>query len=799
MKKIFYLLLGALSFFQIKATASVNIPDVSTNDNPVYYFIKSYRSGNFLKANGESNNITHEALTLDDSFKWYFTGTKTDNVVTGKICNKSLDGVYLASEKSFTAEGITWYIQANKFPENQAKGVVLSKNIDMTQTGACLDANNGNTGVGTYQPTADDWQGTTWITLTAKEVYEDYKSRIEVLLTDKEAKIGQYGYPTETAFTALANALNEAPAGTTDDDYINSALKLGDAILAFNQAPIKKLENGYYRFICKNSAHNAYFGVNTFGAYPDEDANVIVKENKENPSLTSLWKLTATENGNNESFTFQNAATGEYLSNIGKDYKGSIVFTTTKAQAAISITYKYKENEGYGNVAIKGNNITMFLNGNYPISYGDGIGSVWTPVPVEANTLDTYVSEDLMNKLSSWYESESKKTPVYFGHNNFQIQKAESEKAAFLSNKTYANYWTYLTKVESTKFIPNENAYYYIISAYNSFKDGKNRAIYLAENGDLKWKLTESNEASMLWKLSPSTDEQNSFGINITNANNGQNILGAGYSGKYLFTTKNHSWTPVSSICDKGIQLIHYYINSDGKPDRQTMAMNGTEIAAPTEKETENTITSYNSDAINFATQWYVIEATNVNVTTQATSNGNWCTAYLPVGVELPEEATAYSISGTKENQALLNKITDGIVPAENGVLIKSETAGKLELSLVNNATDKISGNLLQGTLVKADVADNAYIFGDATDGLGFYKIDTNDKSIAGNKAYLVLPAAQSNIRSIIIGGPTTGIEDTVAEGTEAEEYYDLQGRRVMNPTKGIYVTKSGKKVVFNK
>ena len=29
------------------------------------------------------------------------------------------------------------------------------------------------------------------------------------------------------------------------------------------------------------------------------------------------------------------------------------------------------------------------------------------------------------------------------------------------------------------------------------------------------------------------------------------------------------------------------------------------------------------------------------------------------------------------------------------------------------------------------------------------------------------------------------------------EEFFDLQGRRVMKPSKGIFVTKSGKKVLF--
>ena len=93
----------------------------------------------------------------------------------------------------------------------------------------------------------------------------------------------------------------------------------------------------------------------------------------------------------------------------------------------------------------------------------------------------------------------------------------------------------------------------------------------------------------------------------------------------------------------------------------------------------------------------------------------------------------------------------------------------------------------------------NAYILGNGNSGVGFYQMNDSDRTLGSNKAYLELPTTMNHVRSITIGGPTTGIEDTVAESTEAEEYYDLQGRRVMNPTKGIYVTKSGKKVLFNK
>lgn len=37
----------------------------------------------------------------------------------------------------------------------------------------------------------------------------------------------------------------------------------------------------------------------------------------------------------------------------------------------------------------------------------------------------------------------------------------------------------------------------------------------------------------------------------------------------------------------------------------------------------------------------------------------------------------------------------------------------------------------------------------------------------------------------------------TVANGSEkAVRYYDLQGRRVLNPTKGLFITNTGKKVI---
>ena len=64
-----------------------------------------------------------------------------------------------------------------------------------------------------------------------------------------------------------------------------------------------------------------------------------------------------------------------------------------------------------------------------------------------------------------------------------------------------------------------------------------------------------------------------------------------------------------------------------------------------------------------------------------------------------------------------------------------------------------------------------------------------------GHKAWLVVPKSATTTRGFTIDGETTGIT-TLESSSEESVYYDLQGRRVVNPTvKGIYI-RNGKKVM---
>ncbi|MBQ8937645.1 MAG: hypothetical protein IJ066_08000, partial [Bacteroidaceae bacterium] len=54
---------------------------------------------------------------------------------------------------------------------------------------------------------------------------------------------------------------------------------------------------------------------------------------------------------------------------------------------------------------------------------------------------------------------------------------------------------------------------------------------------------------------------------------------------------------------------------------------------------------------------------------------------------------------------------------------------------------------------------------------------------------------ASARINLSFSGSETTGVSEVVNRKSEIENWYDLQGRRVENPAKGLYI-KGNKKVI---
>ena len=88
------------------------------------------------------------------------------------------------------------------------------------------------------------------------------------------------------------------------------------------------------------------------------------------------------------------------------------------------------------------------------------------------------------------------------------------------------------------------------------------------------------------------------------------------------------------------------------------------------------------------------------------------------------------------------------------------------------------------------------YVLNGDEKGAGFYKLAENG-TLAANKAYLEYSGADA--REYYLFDETTSISEELrvkSEEIATAPVYDLQGRRVNTPTKGVYIV-NGKKTVI--
>ena len=205
------------------------------------------------------------------------------------------------------------------------------------------------------------------------------------------------------------------------------------------------------------------------------------------------------------------------------------------------------------------------------------------------------------------------------------------------------------------------------------------------------------------------------------------------------------------------------------------------------------------TDAGNY---WQFIKVTEVPLTIDA---NDYTTLCLPFNVKLPENSTvkAYYASQAAGDVLKLTEITGGIIPANQGVILqntnKSEVAN-INLTITPEETTTLTGNQLRGVTAKREgyTAKQNYVLAKGNKGIGFYK--ANFTAIPANKAYLPsenIMNAQGVMMAFSFGDEVTGIDNVNAAAPAAKKYYDLQGRRVLYPAKGIFVTEDGQKVLF--
>ena len=144
-----------------------------------------------------------------------------------------------------------------------------------------------------------------------------------------------------------------------------------------------------------------------------------------------------------------------------------------------------------------------------------------------------------------------------------------------------------------------------------------------------------------------------------------------------------------------------------------------------------------------------------------------------------------------------MTEITDRIVKSGQGVVLKKTTSGSITMTPNASASaGDYSTNSLTGTMTSITNPGNAYVLNyKAATGAGFYKL-TSGGTIGANKAYLTYSGSLAP-EFFGFDGNTTGIDATLVNSEKVNSVvYDLQGRRVSQPAKGLYIV-NGKKVII--
>ena len=175
----------------------------------------------------------------------------------------------------------------------------------------------------------------------------------------------------------------------------------------------------------------------------------------------------------------------------------------------------------------------------------------------------------------------------------------------------------------------------------------------------------------------------------------------------------------------------------------------------------------------------------------------------------VPADLTVYEVSVIEGELYMEEYATGKVVPANTGVLVAG-TAGDHGITLTTDGTSKLGAdNMLRATGAGIDAA----AMDEADANCKFYRLTMHEGTqigffwgaedgaafaVAANKAYLAVPNTEAGlVKGFRFGENTDAIIEIMRSGENEKmsAIYDLSGRRVVKPTKGLYIV-NGKKVV---
>lgn len=188
--------------------------------------------------------------------------------------------------------------------------------------------------------------------------------------------------------------------------------------------------------------------------------------------------------------------------------------------------------------------------------------------------------------------------------------------------------------------------------------------------------------------------------------------------------------------------------------------------------------------------------ATTASYTTTINASAGAGTLCLPFAATIPGGVTAYTLTYAGGDKATATSVETTIL-ANTPVLLNGSGEKVFTGSGAVSASAANENGALTGVFAATTVPSGSYVLQKQSEKVGFFKV-TGAKTINPFRAYLTAETPAPGL-SIIFpeDGDVTGISEIEKmRNADNVTIFDLQGRKVAQPQKGLYIV-NGKKIIF--
>ena len=792
--KLICLLIVAIGFSTTATSQRATAPTLSTSSSKTYYVIQNAGTKEYLCATLDAHRIwteteiktSKQGLTgtayTTESFLWYFedAGSSDGGI---KIANKHAasgtsnyngkNGAYLLNSTylltgnlgDFDGTGATWYL--SRFDFNESAWAIHDNSSKY------WESNGSSTHyIKLSDLTSSSDDNFSWILRSYDDLAEEALS-----LGYTQAEIDANASDSESAesFKVLINAIASK----------NNEHTLAEATPSDGTYILKNRRYGLYL----NSNGTSLSGTCT-------------------PTEYSVWQLTTTGGIS-------------YLVNTALDKTlrtgNSTTYWDLEQQQAYSVAFAQSSDKSNAYVKLVANDDASQYMGMqrdasiYKYS-GSGITGDWEFIPVS-----DYLNNVNLENLPQSITSDAEITEDYF----YLIANV----AQNFDNKAENTPDTY-------GWLTDLDYVYHGYTFYNQDLTNASRSEAFANNTFYTQRATDTRgvSASTLWQFirvgSASTGGENATGLLspehdvflIKNANTGKYI--STLSSPTLTTNKTEAGLfYLVKHMDGQFSLMNYTGTGSNGQDTNNGALSVSGTSTGHYAGISRAATATKNDA----SSWIIVPSPKIRVSflndTRDDDGYCWSTFYFPFDVvkggTAEENANVEIFAGgwvDNTTTVRLKEVGDA-VPAGNPVVVRSNVYTEFDFYAypVGKHEDLFNREALGGNVWKGITESEGHYFG--ADWRNYWILG---KSKAGkakllhpaedylmpNRAYLDAEAV-NNSRTIVMDffeDDITGI-DLIVDGAEEKSssdnlIYDLQGRRVVHPTHGIYI-KGGKKILI--